>query len=53
MHPMPGPPAEASDVPSGPSVFTVFEKQLGLTLVPAKAQQGFLVIDRVERPSKN
>jgi uncharacterized protein (TIGR03435 family) len=43
-----GAPAPAD--PSGPTVFAAFEKQLGLKFVPAKAPQGFLVIDKVERP---
>jgi uncharacterized protein (TIGR03435 family) len=50
---LPAPQAEPSDVPPGPSVFAVFEKQLGLKLVPTKGPEGFLVIDHVERPSKN
>lgn len=51
---LPGPPAaEPSDVPAGASIFTVFEKELGLKLVPTKAQQGFFVIDTAERPSPN
>jgi len=48
-----GPLGATPGVPDGPSLFAALEKQLGLKLVPAKAQQGFLVIDRVERPSKN
>jgi uncharacterized protein (TIGR03435 family) len=48
--PFPGPPAAPSDVPAAPSIFTVFEKQLGLKLVPIHAHQAFLVIDRLERP---
>ncbi len=53
MRPMPGPPGDPSDAPAGASLFTVLEKQLGLKLIPAKAQQGYLVIDRVERPTPN
>ena len=49
----PAPKTESSDLPSGPSIFTVFEKQLGLKLVAAKGPEGFLVIDHVERPSKD
>jgi uncharacterized protein (TIGR03435 family) len=42
-----------SDVPPGPSVFTVLEQQLGLKLVPDKGPRGYVVIDHVERPSQN
>ncbi len=41
-----------SDLPSGPSVFTVLEG-LGLKLEPAKGPQGYMVIDHIERPSEN
>jgi uncharacterized protein (TIGR03435 family) len=47
------PPAEASDEPAGPSIFTAFEKQLGLKLEPARGPRDFYVIDHVERPSGN
>jgi uncharacterized protein (TIGR03435 family) len=49
----PAPQTEPSDLPSGPSIFTVFEKQLGLKLVATKGPEGFLVIAHVERPSKD
>ena len=49
----PAPQAEPSDLPSGPSIFTMFEKQLGLKLVATKGPEGFLVIAHVERPSKD
>jgi uncharacterized protein (TIGR03435 family) len=48
-----GPLGATPGVPDGPSLFSVFEKQLGVRIVSAKAPQGYLVIDRVERPSRN
>lgn len=39
-----------TELPSGPSIFAAFEKQLGLKLVPTRAPQASLVIDRLERP---
>ena len=39
--------------PAGPTVFTALEEQLGLKLVPAKAQEPIIVIDHIERPSEN
>jgi uncharacterized protein (TIGR03435 family) len=41
-----------SDVPPGPSIFTVLEG-LGLRLEPTKGPQGVMVIDHIERPSEN
>jgi len=41
-----------SDVPSGPSIFTVLEG-LGLKLEPTKGPQGIMIIDHIERPSEN
>ena len=46
------PAATASD-PTGPSIFTALQKQLGLMLKPAKGHGEFLVIDSLERPSGN
>jgi uncharacterized protein (TIGR03435 family) len=40
-----------ADVPRAPRIFTAIEEQLGLKLVPARAPQDFIVVDRVERPS--
>lgn len=38
---------------SGPSLFTAVEEQLGLRLIPSKAQMTVLVIDQMERPTPN
>jgi uncharacterized protein (TIGR03435 family) len=42
--------ADPSAIPAAPNLFTALEQQLGLRLVPAKAPQEFIVIDRVEWP---
>lgn len=51
-------PADAADAlpqsdPSGPSLFTAIQQQLGLRLDAIKAPSGFLVIDEVEKPAAN
>jgi len=40
----------SADVPPGASIFTVLEQQVGLKLAPIRGAEGFLVVDRVERP---
>ena len=40
-----------SDLPPGPSIFAAVEKQLGLKLVPTRAPQASLIVDRLERPT--
>ena len=42
----------APDSPD-PSIFTAIEEELGLKLVPSKAELDVLVIDSVERPAEN
>ena len=48
--PVARPPVNPPDA-AGPSIFEALDQQLGLKLEPAKGPAGFLVIDRVERPS--
>lgn len=43
---------DPDDTARGPSIFTVLER-LGLKLEPAKGPCAFLIIDSVERPSRN
>jgi uncharacterized protein (TIGR03435 family) len=51
---LPGTPGlPQSDVPAGPSIFTVLEEQLGMKLVSDKGPRGYLVIDSVQRPAEN
>jgi uncharacterized protein (TIGR03435 family) len=51
--PAPAPAAEAPAEPSGPSIFTALQKQLGLRLSPGKSPLDVIVVDHVERPSEN
>jgi uncharacterized protein (TIGR03435 family) len=46
-------PAEPVIVPTGPTIFTALEEQLGLKLEADKAQLEYFVIDSVEKPSEN
>jgi uncharacterized protein (TIGR03435 family) len=48
-----GPGAGLPPDPSGPSIFTAVEEQLGLKLESAKAPVSVLVIDSVQKPSEN
>ncbi|HWB32266.1 MAG TPA: TIGR03435 family protein [Acidobacteriaceae bacterium] len=42
-----------ADEPSGPTIFTALEEQLGLKLESAKGPVPILVIDSISRPSEN
>jgi uncharacterized protein (TIGR03435 family) len=44
---------EGAEKPTGPSIFTAFEEQLGLKIVTTKAPAEYLVIDSVQRPKPN
>jgi bla regulator protein BlaR1 len=46
-------PAQPSNDPAGPSIFTAMQQELGLKLDAAKGPREFIVIDQVERPSGN
>lgn len=45
------PPGVPAVDPDGPGIFTAIQEQLGLKLVPAKAQADVVVIDSIERPT--
>jgi uncharacterized protein (TIGR03435 family) len=42
-----------SDMSPAGSIFTALEEQVGLKLVPAQGQHGYIVIDHADRPSEN
>jgi len=44
-------PRAPNDPPTAPSIGTVLQEKLGLKLVPTKGPKGYIVIDRVARPS--
>ena len=46
-------PGEAPAAPSGPSLFSALEEQLGLKLESSKGPLPVLVIDSIDRPSEN
>jgi uncharacterized protein (TIGR03435 family) len=46
-------PDAAADSAVGPSLFSAFEKQLGLKLEPARGPVRVLVIDSIQQPSSN
>jgi uncharacterized protein (TIGR03435 family) len=46
-------PSPSSDDSARPSIFTALQEQLGLKLVPIKAQLQSIVIDHIEKPSAN
>ena len=46
-------PDAPADIQPGPSLFAAMEQQLGLKLVPVKGTREVIVIDHIEKPSRN
>jgi uncharacterized protein (TIGR03435 family) len=49
----PGPDGANPPVPSGPTIFTALQEQLGLRLEAQKGPVQIIVVDRAEKPSEN
>jgi uncharacterized protein (TIGR03435 family) len=47
------PPDGSADIQPAASLFTAVEQQLGLKLVPVKGSRQVIVIDHIEKPSRN
>jgi uncharacterized protein (TIGR03435 family) len=48
-----GGPTPAAEAPSGPTIFTALQEQLGLKLEADKAPLDYFIIDNIEKPSEN
>jgi uncharacterized protein (TIGR03435 family) len=46
-------PDGTADIQPGPSLFAAIEQQLGLKLLPVKGNRQVIVIDHIEKPSRN
>ena len=49
----PSPPPASAEEPTAPRIYTAFEEKLGLKLESAKGPREYVVIDHVERPTRN